>query len=201
MSMTVPADASAPVASAAEQQVVGGVGCPGCGGAPTDEELMSRLDEVVAELEQEKGALIPILQAAQGLFGYLPENVLRHLSRRLRVPYSEIAGVVTFYSYFSTKPRGRNVIRVCLGTACYVRGGKAILDEMRKELGVQVGEVTEDRLFSLEIGRCFGACGMAPVVMVNDTVHQRVKPAAVRDIIRLYRNKDAGRDNAHAQAG
>ena len=98
-----------------------------------------------------------------------------------------MAGVVGFYSFFSTVPRGRHLIRVCLGTACYVRGGKRVLDALKQKLGIDVGETTEDRVFSLEVARCFGACGLAPTLTVDDEVHQRVKPAKVQDILDQYR--------------
>jgi NADH:ubiquinone oxidoreductase subunit E len=101
-------------------------------------------------------------------------------------PYSEVAGVVGFYSFFATQPRGENVIRVCLGTACYVRGGKQVLDSIKKVLAIDVGETTEDKVFSLEIARCFGACGLAPAIMINDDVHQRVKPARIKQILAPY---------------
>ena len=97
--------------------------------------------------------------------------------------------MVGFYSFFSTVPRGKFLVRVCLGTACYVRGGKGILDGLKKELGIDVGQTTEDRVFSLDIGRCFGACGLAPVIMVNDDVHQRVKANGLADILDSYRSK------------
>lgn len=159
-----------------------------CCGDVSDEELIARLDEIIDRFIKIDGALIPVLQTAQNLFGYLPKKVLRHISLRLNIPYSQVSGVVSFYSFFSTNPRGKNLVRVCLGTACYVRGGKAVLAAMQKELGINIGETTEDRLFSLEIGRCFGACGLAPVVMVNEDVHQRVKPAKIRELLNPYRD-------------
>jgi len=134
----------------------------------------------------QRGGLIPILQEAQHLFGYLPVAVLKEISLKLDKPYSEVAGVVSFYSFFTTVPRGRHVIRVCLGTACYVRGGNRVLEALKKCLGIDVGETTEDKRFSLEIARCFGACGLAPVIMVDDDIHQRVKPANVQDILKRY---------------
>jgi len=152
----------------------------------TEGELLASLDVVIDGFSGTDGALIPVLQTAQNLFGYLPETVLKHISVRLRIPYSEVAGVVGFYSFFSTVPRGKHVVRVCLGTACYVRGGREVLEAFRKNLKINVGETTEDRLFSLEVGRCFGACGLAPVAMIDEDVHQRVKPAKVRDIISQY---------------
>ena len=140
------------------------------------------------------GALIPVLQMAQGIFGYLPEVALKRVARGMSKPYSEVAGVVGFYSFFSTVPRGRNLIRVCLGTACYVRGGMAVLEALKKELGIDVGETTEDREFSLEVARCFGACGLAPVITINDVVHHRVKPARISEILAQYApESDVGR--------
>lgn len=149
---------------------------------PLDRELVS----FISEQNESDGMLIPILQRAQELYGYLPENVLKEISRMLMIPYSEVTGVVTFYSYFSTVPRGQHVCRVCLGTACYVRGGKEALAALKKTLGIEVGATTADRRFSLEIGRCFGACGLAPVVVVDDDVHQRVKPSKVKELLARY---------------
>ncbi|HOM57136.1 MAG TPA: NAD(P)H-dependent oxidoreductase subunit E [Candidatus Latescibacteria bacterium] len=159
---------------------------------PTEEELLRSLDAVIDGYSNTEGALIPVLQSAQNLFGYLPETVLRHISTRLKLPYSQVTGVVTFYSFFSTVPRGEHVVRVCLGTACYVRGGKEVLATLRKQLGINVGESTEDRKFSLAVGRCFGACSLAPAVMVDETVHQRVRPAKVKDLLAMYREAKPG---------
>jgi NADH-quinone oxidoreductase subunit E len=161
--------------------------CTGCCEEASEEELLARLDEVIDRYQDRAGALIPVLQQAQGIYGYLPEVALKHIAKRMHKPYSEVTGVVSFYSFFSTVPRGRNLIRVCLGTACYVRGGMAVLDSLRKVLGIDVGETTEDREFSLEVARCFGACGLAPVITINDVVHHRVKPARVSEILARYR--------------
>lgn len=147
------------------------------------DEQLDVLDRVIAGFADPDSALIPVLQKAQDLFGYLPEPVLKHIALRLGKPYSEVTGVVTFYSYFSTVPRGKNLVRVCLGTACYVRGGKDVLKALQDALRIEVGQTTPDRQFSLEIGRCFGACGLAPAVMINDQVYQRVKPARVRELL------------------
>lgn len=157
-------------------------GCT-CACDPSEAELYARLDEIIDEYRDKPGGLIPALQTAQALFGYLPEPVIRKIADGFCKPVSEVAGVVTFYSFFTLHPRGKFLVRVCLGTACYVRGGKEVLDALKKKLGIDVGETTSDRLFSLEVGRCFGACGMAPVVMVNETVYQRVKPARVGELI------------------
>lgn len=157
-----------------------------CGGEVDESTLFERLDAILEEYRFKDGGLIPVLQIAQGLFGYLPENVLRRIAARMNKPYSEVAGVVGFYSFFSTHPRGKNVVRVCLGTACYVRGGKQVLEALKKELSIDVGETTEDQAFSLEVARCFGACGLAPAIMINDDVHQRVKPARIKQILAPY---------------
>ncbi|MFO7535938.1 MAG: NAD(P)H-dependent oxidoreductase subunit E [Kiritimatiellia bacterium] len=155
-----------------------------CQSDPLPESVLySRLDEVIAEYKDKPGGLIPALQTAQAIFGFLPEPALQKISAGFNKPYSEVAGVVSFYSFFSTTPRGKYLVRVCLGTACYVRGGKEVLAAMKKKLAIDVGQTTADRLFSLEVGRCFGACGMAPVVMINDTVHQRVKPARIGELL------------------
>jgi len=157
-------------------------GCS-CSCSCSEEELFVRLDEVIDEYRDKPGGLIPALQTAQSVFGYLPEPVIRKVADGFGKTVSEVTGVVTFYSFFTMHPRGKYLVRVCLGTACYVRGGKEVLDAFKKRLAIDVGETTPDRQFSLEVGRCFGACGMAPVVMVNETVYQRVKPAKVNEMV------------------
>lgn len=146
-----------------------------------------KLDAVIGKWKNRPGALIPVLQAAQQMYGYLSDAVMDRVSQGLGVSKSTVFGVVTFYSFFSRVNRGKYLVRVCLGTACYVRGGQQVLDALEKELGIHVGETTKDQLFSLDIGRCFGACGLAPVIMVNDTVHQRVKPSKIRELLAHYR--------------
>jgi NADH:ubiquinone oxidoreductase subunit E len=153
----------------------------------TDEQRFAQLDDVLKQYATVPGALIPVLQITQAIFGYLPENALRKISQALHKPYSEVAGVVGFYSFFTTVPRGRHIVRVCLGTACYVRGGKEVLAGLKNALRVEVGETTADQIFSLDVGRCFGACGMAPVIMIDDDVHQRVRPARLQKILEQYR--------------
>jgi NADH:ubiquinone oxidoreductase subunit E len=159
--------------------------CP-CDEEPSEEELMARLDETIADYRDRPGALIPVLQIAQGIFGYLPEAALKRISVGFGKSYSEVAGVAGFYSFFSTRPRGKHLIRVCLGTACYVRGGKKVLEALRDALNVEVGETTPDRQFTLEVARCFGACGLAPTIMVDNTVHHRVRALKVQEILDLY---------------
>ena len=165
------------------------VKCPGCGDAE-ESEILRRLDEVLEEYVGVPGALIPVLQIAQSMFGYLPEAALKKISMALDKPYSEVAGVVGFYSFFTTVPRGKHLVRVCLGTACYVRGGKEVLAALKQQLNIEVGETTSDRNFSLDVGRCFGACGLAPVIMIDDDVHQRVKPARLAKILEQYRGEE-----------
>jgi NADH:ubiquinone oxidoreductase subunit E len=165
--------------------------CAACREA-SEEELLTQLDDVLRDYQHVPGALIPVLQMAQGIFGYLPQAALKRISLALNKPYSEVAGVVGFYSFFNTVPRGKHMVRVCLGTACYVRGGKQVLAALKTALGVEVGETTADRLFSLDVGRCFGACGLSPVIMIDDDVHQRVRPSKLAKILEQYRDKSAG---------
>jgi NADH:ubiquinone oxidoreductase subunit E len=157
-----------------------------CQNSFEEEQLYEQLDDIIESQIGNEGALIPVLQSAQNLFGYLPEAALKRISIRLNKPFSEVAGVVGFYSYFSTVAKGDHTIRVCLGTACYVRGGKDVLKALMDELGINVGETTEDRKFSLEVGRCFGACGLAPVIMIDDEVYQRVKPSKIGELLKNY---------------
>ena len=157
----------------------------------TDEEIIQQTDIVVDELAGRKGALIPVLQTLQDIFGYLPEIALKHVGERMDIPYSEVAGVVSFYKYFSIVPRGKYLIRVCLGTSCYVRGGKEVLESLKDALRIGIDETTDDGLFSLKVGRCFGACGLAPVIMINDDIYRRVKPSRVEEIIKSYKETEA----------
>ena len=175
-------------ASAAEAK------CSGCHEA-SEEQLLEQLDEVLKDYFNVPGALIPVLQIAQAMFGYLPEKALKKIALALDKPYSEVAGVVGFYSFFTTVPRGRHLVRVCLGTACYVRGGRRVLDAMKQKLGIDVGQTTPDRQFTLEVARCFGACGLAPAVMIDEEVHQRVKPNKLNDLLEPYRNGDRAEVN------
>jgi NADP-reducing hydrogenase subunit HndA len=130
--------------------------------------------------------LINVLHACQEQFGYLPAEVQEVISGVLDVPVAKIYGVVTFYSFFTMTPKGKNPISICLGTACYVRGAEKVLEEFKKELGIQVGQTTRDNKFSLSSLRCVGACGLAPVVLVGDKTYGRVAPDDVRGILREY---------------
>jgi len=157
-----------------------------CDQPACEAELLARLDESIAEYRLVPGALIPLLQIGQGLFGYLPEVALKRICAGLGKSYTEVAGVVSFYSFFSTTPRGRHTVRVCLGTACYVRGGKRVLDSFKRTLGVDVGQTTANRKFTLEVARCLGACGIAPACLVDTAVHQSIKPNNVPAILQKY---------------
>jgi NADH:ubiquinone oxidoreductase subunit E len=165
-------------------------GCAGSEMVP-EEELWAGLDRIIAEHADQPGALVQVLQKAQDLLGYLPAEVQERVAAGLGVPVSEVYGVVSFYSYFTMVPRGKHTIRVCLGTACYVRGGRKVLDQVKSQLGVEVSSTTEDRNFSLEVVRCIGACGLAPVFTVGEDIFRRVKPSKVGDLIAKYRNGNA----------
>ncbi|MCR4436395.1 MAG: NAD(P)H-dependent oxidoreductase subunit E [Clostridiales bacterium] len=157
-----------------------------CGNVDTREQ---KLTEIIEKYKNTKGALIPVLHEAQELYGYLPLKVQKKISEGLDVPLAEIYGVVTFYTQFSLNAKGKYKIQVCLGTACYVKGSSKVLDKLREKLGINVGECTEDGLFSLDACRCVGACGLAPVMMINDDVYGRLTVDDVEGIIEKYRNK------------
>ncbi len=156
-------------------------------------EQWGKIDAVIAAYRGKPGALIPVLEEVQGISGYLPEIVQRRVAGGLGIPLSQVYGVVTFYSFFTMKPRGRHQVRVCLGTACHVRGGHLLEKKISQGLRIQPGEVDKDRLFSLEIVRCVGACGLAPVVVVDDDTHKQVKAARVEEILDGYRNREEER--------
>lgn len=151
------------------------------------EEKEQKLKEIIGKYRNMKGALIPVLHEAQELYGYLPVSVQKKISEGLNIPLTEIYGVVTFYTQFSLAPKGKYKIQVCMGTACYVKGASQILDKFQEKLGIHVGDCTEDGLFSLEACRCIGACGLAPVVMINDDVYGRLQPDEVEGILEKYR--------------
>ena len=157
-----------------------------CGGDVSEEKILERLDGVIKEYKDKPGGLIPLLQVAQGMFGYLPKPALKKIALALNKSYSEVAGIVGFYAFFTTVPRGKHLIRVCLGTACYVRGGMRVLEAIKHKLRIDVGQTTPDRMFSLEVARCFGACGLAPTLCVDNDVHKRVRPLKIGEIIDQY---------------
>lgn len=145
-----------------------------------------QLQEIIDKYKNENGPLIPILQGAQEVYGYLPAHVIKHISKAIRVPVARIYGVVTFYAQFRLTPMGRNLINICLGTACHVRGGAKIVETIEKELKIKDGATTEDGRFTLEVIACIGACGLAPVISINNEVHGRLSPDKIAGILAKY---------------
>ncbi len=145
------------------------------------------IDRVIEEHRDIDGSLIPVLEAIQDRVGYLPESIQRRVAVGLNLPLSRVYGVVTFYSFFTMRPRGKHQIRVCLGTACHVKGGQRIAEELAGKLGIGIDECTPDRQFSLHVVRCLGACGPAPVMLIDDDLHKEVKPAQLDRILKEYR--------------
>ncbi|MBP3702883.1 MAG: NAD(P)H-dependent oxidoreductase subunit E [Lachnospiraceae bacterium] len=149
-------------------------------------EQEAELMKVIELHKDDKGALMPVLQQAQDIYGYLPIEVQKIISDNMDIPMEKIYGVATFYSQFSLNPKGKNMISVCLGTACYVKGSGDIYNRLMEELGIAGGECTPDGKFSLDACRCIGACGLAPVLTVNDEVYGRLTVDDVEDIIKKY---------------
>ena len=150
---------------------------------------LGKLDPVFDTLTREiEGSLIPVLQAAQDAYGFLPKPVLEAIAAKLDVPISQIYGVVTFYAQFHLEPRGEHVVRTCQGTACHVRNASLILEALKTDLGVSPGETTDDLQFTLETVACIGACSLAPVMMVDHDTHGRLKPNLIPKILDNYRN-------------
>lgn len=147
-----------------------------------------QLDKYIDTLHYKKENLIGILHRAQELYGYLPDQLQWHIAQKLDIPSAKVYGVVSFYSFFTMKPRGKHVINVCMGTACFVRGAEKLQAEIEKQLGIKTGQTTQDNLFSLDSLRCIGACGLAPVMMIDGKVYGRLHdPAEIRQILDEYR--------------
>ena len=163
--------------------------CACCCGEESEQVLQERIRQIAREYRGREGSLIQVLHMAQTIYGYLPLEVQQIVADELGLPLSEVSGVVTFYSFFSTQPRGEHTIRVCLGTACYVRGGKKIVARLQELLEVGVGDTTADRKFTLEVARCIGACGLAPAMSIDDTVYKQVKPERLESILARYDKK------------
>ena len=149
--------------------------------------IFRQIQGVIDDTEGQAGALIRVLQQAQGLIGYLPEPVIKTISRDLKIPISEVYGIISFYHFFSMVPKGKYVIQVCMGTSCYVKGGQRILDALKKEWELEPEGITHDGRFSLETIRCLGCCGLSPVMAVGEDVHRKVKPSHLNDILNSYR--------------
>ena len=149
-------------------------------------EKIEKLKQIIAENKDIEGALIPILHEAQELFGYLPEKVQQIIADGLGVSLAEVYGVATFYSRFTLTPKGKYNIQICLGTACYVKGADKVLEKLERVLGIKAGETTPDGKFSIQDARCVGACGLAPVMVVNDEVYGKMTPDKVDEILKKY---------------
>jgi len=149
--------------------------------------IFRQIQEMIDETGGQAGGVIQVLQQAQGLIGYLPAPIIKTISRDLRIPLSEVYGIISFYHFFSTVPKGKHVIQVCMGTSCYVKGGQRILNALKKEWGLEPGGITADGRFSLETVRCLGCCGLSPVMAVGEDVHSKVKASEIKDILDSYR--------------
>lgn len=152
----------------------------------SEEEKLKMIEEVIETYKDKEGSLIQILHMVQAINGYLPISIQELIAKELDKPLSEVSGVVSFYSFFSTKPKGKHTINVCLGTACYVRGGKKIVERLQELLDVEVGGTTKDNVFSLEVMRCIGACGLAPAMSIDGQVYKQVNPHKLNFILEQY---------------
>jgi NADH:ubiquinone oxidoreductase subunit E len=149
-------------------------------------EVISKVDEIIAQYRNKPGSLIPVLEETQGVVGYLPVELQEYISRGLNVPESMVYGVVTFYSFFTMAPKGRHTIKVCMGTACYVKGIGEILNRLQGAFKLEPGRMSEDKRFSLEVVRCLGACGLAPAVVVDTDTHGGMTPDRILDVLNRY---------------
>ena len=167
-----------------------------CSCGETDQQrAYAQIANVIDLYKNKQGSLIQVLHLAQEIYGYLPLELQEFIAKNMDMPLSEVSGVVSFYSFFSTVPRGKHTIRVCLGTACYVRGGKRVVEHLQQKLGIDLGETTADGRFTLEVARCIGACGLAPAMMIDDTVYKQVNPAKLGAILAAFQtteSKDEG---------
>lgn len=162
--------------------------CQCCCEEESDQQKYDRIAEVIEKYKNREGSLIQVLHMSQNIYGYLPLELQKFIAERMEKPLSEVSGVVTFYSFFSVQPRGKHTIRVCLGTACYVRGGKKLIDRLENILDVEVGGTTKDKQFTFEVARCIGACGLAPAMMIDDVVYKQVNPDKLENILAKYKN-------------
>lgn len=152
-------------------------------------EEQKKYDEIrnIIDLYRGKeGSLIQVLHAAQKIYGYLPLELQQFIADTMEIPFSEVSGVVSFYSFFSVQPRGQHTIRVCLGTACYVRGGKKLVEHLLKALDVELGGTTADGKFTFEVARCIGACGLAPAIMIDDVVYKQMTPTKLNALLAKF---------------
>jgi len=148
-------------------------------------------EAIMADYTEDRSQLIPLLQKLQDAYGYLPQDVIARLSERTGIFVSQIMGVATFYSQFRLEPIGKNIVKICFGTACHVIGAENIADAICRELGIKLGETTEDRLFTVESVACIGCCSLAPVIMINEETHGRLTPDTARAAIRDFQAREA----------
>jgi NADH:ubiquinone oxidoreductase subunit E len=160
--------------------------------AGTQELLIERIRQLAQNYKGRENGLIQVLHLVQGVFGYLPLEIQQIVAQEMDIPLATVSGVVSFYSFFATQPRGRHTIRICLGTACYVRGGVSIMDAIERQLGVKVGHTTQDGVFTFEIARCIGACGLAPAMIIDSTVYPEVDPTALPELLAPWYNGGEG---------
>lgn len=150
------------------------------------DQLLAFIDEM-SQKDHAESYLIAVLHKAQELYGYLPQDVMDCVADKMQIPTAHIWGVATFYHYFNLEPVGKHIVSVCMGTACYVKGADKVLEALKKELGIQVGQTSEDKLFTLQEARCLGACGIAPVIMIDDKIYGELDSAKTIDLIRQHR--------------
>lgn len=163
-----------------------------CANSNENSEIYKKLDEFIVENNcMNEASLIKVLHHAQALFGYLPREVQKHIAKKLNVPEAKVYGVISFYSYFTDTPRGENIVKVCMGTGCFVKGADKVLEAFENELGVKAGETTEDMKFTLSGVRCVGACGLAPVVLINEKVYGHVSSSDVKGILETHLIEEA----------
>ena len=170
-------------------------------GETSEQELEKQFIELLDHYKGQKGALVPLLQGAQAIFGYLPENVMRRVAEASGEPLSQAMGVATFYAQFRLKPHAKNTIRCCHGTACHVSGATRVSEELEKYLGIKAGENSADMLYTIEEVHCVGACGMAPVVMINDRAHGKLTPESAVDVVKAFRAEVEGESGANGNGG
>ena len=153
----------------------------------TETEKYQLLEQVMTDYDHRENNLIQILHMAKAIFGYLPAEVQSFIAEKMDIPNSKVNSVLTFYSFFSTKPKGKYTVGICLGTACYVRGGKDVVNKLKEVLSIDVGETTDDKMFSLQVMRCIGACGLAPAITINEKVYKQVNPNKLHRILGMLR--------------
>jgi len=153
----------------------------------TEDEKYNLLKDVIADYDRKESNLIQILHMAQAIFGYIPAKVQHFIADQMDLSVSTVNSVLTFYSFFSTQPKGKYSVAICLGTACYVSGGKEVLNKLKSVLGIDVGATTEDKIFSLSVMRCIGACGLAPAITINNKVYKQVNPNKIPRILGMLK--------------